>query len=178
MYDNKKIAIGAGLLLLAVVALGNDNEPIINDATGAWTRHATKRYGTRSLNQIQRIVVHHSASQTWTGADMAAYHVNSREWPGIGYHFVIEKDGGIFQGNKLETISYNVANGNTPTVAICLSGNFDIEQPTAQQMASLSQMVDYLRKTIPNQLPVMAHGDLQATACCGTNLKSQLYKFN
>ncbi|CAL1548904.1 unnamed protein product, partial [Lymnaea stagnalis] len=125
----------------------------------------------------EQIVVHHSASTNQTAEDFAEYHVLTHGWPGIGYHFVVEKDGKIIMGNPLTNISYNTENQNTKTVAICLSGNFEVEQPTAAQMASLGNLIAYLRNELPQSLQVYGHRDFAATSCPGNNLYIQLPQF-
>ena len=157
-----------------------EDEPIqIIDKINELERHPTKQYSTRNLSQITGITVHHSASTTWTAEDFARYHVNSKGWPAMGYTYVIEKNGDIIQANPLNLITYHQGAGNnTGELGIVLSGNFDIEQPTTEQMISLKKLIDYSRKTLPNYLPVTGHRDHKATACPGKNLYDKLHQFN
>lgn len=127
-------------------------------------------YSTRSLDKISQIVVHHSASTSHKAEDFARWHVEQRGWAGIGYHFVIEKDGTIIRGNPLENISYNVANHNTKSIGICLSGNFEVEEPTDQQLKYLRKLIIHLRKLLPQPLQVYRHRDFGSTSCPGGSL--------
>jgi len=103
--------------------------------------HATKHYSPRPLSAITHIAVHHSATKTGSAEAYARYHVNELGWPGIGYHFVIEKDGIIKWANNLQTISYHVGNSNKKAVGICLTGDFKEEQPTSLQWESLFNLL-------------------------------------
>lgn len=132
-------------------------------------------YSTRSLDKISQIVVHHSASTTHKAEDFARWHVQQRGWAGIGYHYIIEKDGTIIQGNPLENISYNVTNHNTKSIGICLSGNFDIEEPTTQQLNSLRKLINHLRNLLPQPLQVYGHRDFGSTSCPGKTLTSSFF---
>lgn len=165
---NKKIYIiaAAALSLLLLTGAG---QPTIVDVVGLLKTSPTKNYGSRPLSQIDRYIIHHSASTTHTAEDFARWHVDDRGWPGIGYHFVIEKDGTIKQTNYLTTRSYHTAGENTNGVGICLSGNFDIEQPTPQQLTALRSLLGYLRSSI-GDFPVYGHRDYKQTACPGANL--------
>lgn len=175
----KKIFFFSAMALFLITAAKKGGGIKIEDWYSNWNliRSTVDEYDTRNLNQIEQIVVHHSASLNQTADDFANYHVLTRGWPGIGYHFVIEKDGTIIQGNPLENISYNTQNQNTKTVAICLSGNFDLEQPTGEQMDSLAKLISHLRGELPQSLEVYGHRDFAATSCPGDNLYNQLYQF-
>jgi len=129
-------------------------------------------YAKRHLGQIVRFVIHHSADPKGTPQKYANYHVYSHGWPGIGYHFVIQKDGTIYQTNALETISYGVANYNTGSVNICLTGNYTIEMPPPKQMESLI----WLLKDLSGRLgpkPIEAHSTYTATKCPGDNINTE-----
>ena len=69
-------------------------------------------------------MIHHSATDDGSPEAYARYHVQTRGWPGIGYHFVIQKDGGIYQTNRLDTISYHVSGQNTNSIGICGTGKW------------------------------------------------------
>jgi hypothetical protein len=108
------------------------------------TKHATKHYSPRPLSAITLIAVHHSATKSGSAEAFARYHVGDLGWPGIGYHFVIEKDGIIKWANNLQTISYHVGNSNKKAVGICLTGDFKEEHPTARQWESLFNLLKNL----------------------------------
>jgi hypothetical protein len=58
--------------------------------------HPIKEYNTRSLDAIDDLIIHHTVSpDSRTSEQIAVYHVNTKDWPGIAYHFVIGADGGI-----------------------------------------------------------------------------------
>lgn len=175
----KKIFFFSTMALFLITVAKKSSGLKIEDWYSNWNlmRSTVSEYDTRNLNQIQQIVVHHSASVNQTAEDFAEYHVLTRGWPGIGYHFVIEKDGTIIQGNPLTNISYNTQNQNTKTIGICLSGDFMVEQPTEAQMESLTKLIGHLRGELPQSLEVFGHRDFAATSCPGDNLYNQLYQF-
>lgn len=157
--------------------------PAIQNLTAILPKHATARYGTRTLAAIKTIAIHHSAA---SGAippqNVAAYHV-SIGWPGIGYHFYITDDGVIYQCHGLETVSYHVGTANPSAVGICVAGRFmDDALPTAKQMASLSQLLAYLLYKLglsPDQ--IKGHKELPdtQTACPGSDwLEGKRWKDN
>jgi hypothetical protein len=169
------------LLLLSAFAL--PMTPHIVDKVDQLAQHPTKKFPQRSLDKIQRIAVHNSGKENQTAEIYASYHVNTNNWPGIGYHFVIEddSDGTIIQTNYLTTISYGVDGGNTPTINICLSGNFSEREPSKAQLKSLGKLIRHLRRTLKRNIPVYGHGTLQPhkpTSCPGNYLKVHLDQYN
>lgn len=154
------------MVLPIVVVLGlalltrrkTTKEPIINNLVDSLPHHATKVYSTRDLNDINKIILHHYASNG-TPQAIANYHVNTRDWAGIGYHFTIDKDGTISQVNYLDTVSYHTSGENTVSIGIALEGNFQNENPTQAQMNSLNKLIPFLRSKFPQQLEVYQHSD-------------------
>jgi N-acetyl-anhydromuramyl-L-alanine amidase AmpD len=191
MDDQQSIVIvlGAALLLVgsSVASAGIKYQPVIIDKykTGELKRHPTLEYNTRPLSGVTHIIVHHSASRTHMAEDFARWHVDQRGWPGIGYHFVIEKDGTIIQGNPIDLRSYHASPYNTRSIGICLSGNFDQEQPTTAQLQALDWLVADLRRRLKqfnngHTLEVLGHRNVSSTSCPGDALYNyiQKYKFN
>jgi hypothetical protein len=125
------------ILLIAVVGIAYllakrfSFQPI--DIVNDLPKSNTSTYPTRTLNQIDTIIVHHSAvPSTARGATPEGYanfHITSPNYgfPGIAYHVVIQPDGKAYLTNYLETISYHVGALNTSAVGVVLSGNFDNE---------------------------------------------------
>ncbi|RKD73626.1 N-acetyl-anhydromuramyl-L-alanine amidase AmpD [Sinobaca qinghaiensis] len=101
-------------------------------------------FASRSWTQITGIARHHSATTSGDAFSFANYHVNTLGWPGIGYHFVITKDGTIQWANSIDRVSYHVGNNNTPLIGICLVGNGSF---TAAQEQSYFDLVTALRST-------------------------------
>ena len=48
-------------------------------------------------------------------------------WAGIGYHFVIRKDGTIERGRPLSVVGAHAQGDNLHTIGICMAGNFEKE---------------------------------------------------
>ena len=124
----------------------------------------------RALSEITYLVVHHAAA-VCTPEATARYHVQSKGWPTIGYHFFIKEDGTTYQTARLNEITYHVAEYNPVSVGICLSGRYDTPNPpppTAQQEA-LIQLVDSLLKQLNlGNAAVKGHYELRPTVCPGS----------
>ncbi|TQK41983.1 copper amine oxidase-like protein [Brevibacillus sp. AG162] len=127
------------------------------DVRTSLPRHKTLRYGRRKLTDIRSAAMHHSATVSGSPEAFARYHVGTNGWPGIAYHFVIQKDGVIYWCNDPEAISYHVGNSNRHALGICLVGDFRTQQPTAAQLESANRLIQYLQAQIPSMTQVFGH---------------------
>lgn len=142
----------------------------VRNITGKLKKHRSKNYGRRKLEQIDNAAVHHSATNSGTPEAYARYHVDSNGWPGIGYHFVIQKDGTIYQTNDLETVSYHVSSHNTRSIGICLTGNYDTQTPPQIQLDQCAFLIAALRNKLPQPLEISGHRDFSTKTCPGNNV--------
>lgn len=112
------------------------------------------------------IVVHCSATpSTWEGgaADIDGWH-RKQGWDGIGYHFVIRRDGRIEVGEDLKKVGAHVQGWNSVSVGICMVGGADSKGRgennfTDAQWLSLKRQVQTLRLTYP-EAKLVGHRDL------------------
>ena len=125
------------------------------------------------------IVIHHTGNPTdddLSAEDIHEMHLNNG-WSGIGYHYVIRKDGTIEIGRPVECIGAHAEGENSHTVGIHLSGNFEIGKPTDKQIESLANLVAWLAENYDIELSddtIVGHRDLMATACPGEALYKKL----
>lgn len=179
LSSKQKIGLGSlGILFLLFLIWLESEQLKIVDKRSQLLRSSHTHYKSRTLSQIRQIVVHHSASTGQQAKDYAQRHVLKNGWPGIGYHFVIEVTGMVVQTNSLTTICYGVENNNTPSIHICLSGDFRTQQPTTEQLKSLGKLIRYLRKQLPQTLAVTGHQDYKATSCPGKHLYKHLQQYH
>lgn len=145
---------------------------------------------------VQLLVVHHTA-QNVTGDErpplervraLYAYHANSRGWGDIGYHYLIDERGQIYEGRSggKGVIGGHAYCWNTGTVSIAMLGNFDIEQPTQAQMQSLQWLLADMVETYDLDLgssvrmhgktfpAIVGHRDLLSTDCPGYYVRETL----
>ena len=116
------------------------------------------------------IVVHHSASNRDSTKlkDIDKWH-KGRGWTMCGYNYVIEADGNVAEGRPEGTELAHCPGYNRNSIAICLTGNFQVEEPTDEQLASLDSMIEAIKDKYPNAT-VVGHRDLSATLCPGEYL--------
>ncbi len=141
-----------------------------------------KRLSTLNVqdNKPEWLVIHHSGgtdanpladTSNHTAAIIEDWHVNGMGWEGIGYHFVIQKDGSIYRGRPELYHGAHTPAVNAKSIGICLTGNFDATLPTEAQIASLRAILKELtvKYSIPKE-KVVPHRNFQNKTCYGRNL--------
>ena len=123
----------------------------------------------RQPSEITHLVIHHSASKpSTTVEDITAWHIQ-RGFSSIGYHKIITEEGLIHIGRQENVVPASVQGHNKGTLAVCLTGNFEINNPTSFQLISLELQIEEWKTKHPNA-KVVGHRDLAATLCPGKNL--------
>lgn len=113
----------------------------------------------------KNIYIHHSASTTGDAKTFHKWHL-SKGWSGIGYHFVILKNGTIEEGRPIDSVGAHAQGYNSNSIGICLVGSFDKEKPTDKQIKSLVELLEYLLdKYGLNVSCVRPHSSVNSTIC-------------
>ncbi len=138
---------------------------------------------------VKLLVVHHTAQRVDTDERPAvervralyAYHANSRGWGDVGYHYLIDEKGEIYEGRAGGDyiVGGHAYCANVGTIGVALLGNFDVEQPPQSQMQALQWLLKDLSGRYKVDLnrqvkfhgtttdPIVGHGDLLSTDCPG-----------
>jgi N-acetylmuramoyl-L-alanine amidase/FlgD Ig-like domain len=176
----------------------------------AWRASESIRRGApRYASSLRFAVVHHSAgSNSYTKAQSAAvvraiqlYHVRGNGWDDVGYNFLVDKYGQVFEGRfggiERNVIGAHAQGFNTGSVGVALLGNYNSATLTAAARSALVRLlawrldvahVDPLtllsmpsggNPRFPTGIPVLlrpvsGHRDVGFTSCPGSTLYSQL----
>ena len=150
------------------------DEPKIIDTGLEWDDdELTKREDT------DMIVIHHTGG---TDIDASAKQIDgwhkNQDWVGIGYHFVIRKNGTIERGRPEWAVGSHAYGENWHTLGIHLSGAMDKVQPTDAQIESCAHLVAYLcdEYEIPiDREHIVGHREVNDdTSCPGENLFAKM----
>ena len=102
---------------------------------------------TPEPTDVTHIIVHHSAgvnsSNDWPAVVRSIwnYHVNTNGWDDIGYNWLVDPNGVLYEGrgDGLQGAHFCGQNGNT--VGLCVLGNFQTTLPSG---AALGKLREYL----------------------------------
>jgi hypothetical protein len=156
---------------------------------------ATPSYADR----LRFAVVHHTAGRSPATPEESAaivrgiqtYHVRSNGWNDIGYNFLVDGFGQVFEGRGGGTdrnvIGAHALGFNTGSVGVAVLGNFESGVPTLESQTALAQLLAWrldLGHVDPLALvdavstsgetrtlrAISGHRDVGNTACPGANL--------
>lgn len=69
------------------------------------------------------------------------YHVNTNGWSDIGYNWLIDRNGVIYEGRGNEKLGAHFSCMSSNTTGIALIGNFDLEEPSTKAITSLKALI-------------------------------------
>jgi hypothetical protein len=163
----KVITSGFGEIPLAVEAI----------CVSAWGGQPPQ--GDFEEHVIERLTIHHTAARLDTNTRAPhhvrghqRFHQRDRGWPDLAYHFIVDLNGHVYEGRPLW------ARGDTGTTydptghfLVCCEGNFDEQEPSAAQLASLVAMLAWAAAEFEvDPATIRGHRDWAATSCPGANL--------
>ncbi len=151
------------------------NPPPVQNITQQLKRHPTLQYQSRPLNQINRIIIHHTAITPTVGAERIANHrVDSQGWPGIGYHYFITGSGQVQQTNELSTIAYHAGDQYNPVaIGIAFAGDFTNTAPPSVQIDAGAHLIAWLLQRLDLSLDaVYGYKELVVTQSPGNQWDS------
>lgn len=154
------------------------------------------------MSTLKKIVLHHAAGYNDQAGNLSiervqeiqALHQNQRRWNDIGYHFLLDSTGCVYQGrdfyNQLEDIHVipdfvhgaHVKFNNSDKIGICLLGCFHPsaggncqDEITEESFDSLIELCIFIcsRYNLVSD-DIVLHRDLRNSACPGNNIASQL----
>ena len=102
---------------------------------------------------------------------------HQRSWADIGYHFIVDPQGRVWEGRPLRLQGAHVRDANEGNVGVMLMGNFEEQSPTTDQLAGLQRTVVALQRAwgVPLER-VRTHKEWPsaATLCPGRHLQSRV----
>ena len=124
------------------------------------------------MRKITLIIVHCSAVrpyQTSTARQIDQWH-KARGWKGIGYHYVILRDGKVETGRKETEVGAHCAGHNKYSIGICYEGGLDAngnakDTRTYAQKRAMRSLLSELKTRYPNAV-VTSHHTFSPTKAC------------
>jgi hypothetical protein len=106
--------------------------------------------------------VHHTTGpRSQTVRDIQAFHQNTRGWNDIGYHYLIDYEGVIYEGRGREVWgAHSPGKNHEPSVS--LIGDYSVAEPSDAQHRSVWALADFL-----DCGDLRGHRENTATTCPG-----------
>lgn len=149
-----------------------------------WTSEPPRTWLATPMRTVRRITVHHDGMapvELRSDADVRdriemirRAHVE-RGWADIGYHYVVDPFGRVWEGRPIRLQGAHVRDHNAENLGIVVLGNFMEQWPTPAATAALVAFIaaEMRRFSVPLQA-VHTHRELGPTACPGTHLQAAM----
>jgi len=123
----------------------------------------------RTTKQVKHIVIHHTVTDHNASPDYIAQLHKNRGWGGIGYHFVVTKDGMVWYVGDVGMARANVLDKNELVIGIALVGDFMEYNPSDDQILSAHDLCKFFLDApqwpnVNSWDDLVGHKELQATA--------------
>ncbi len=126
----------------------------------------------------QTLVIHHSGFYEQDGLstllEIQRLHRGDRGWADVGYHFMVDKDGTIYEGRDMTVRGVHVEGHNTGSLGVCLLGDFRTDIPSDAQLSATYALNNWIvyRTGVTH---LAGHKDFNDfTVCPGTQIANQL----
>lgn len=152
----------------------------------SWTRGTPNIADINPMLPVQWITVHHDGMTPFMATDYASSASRielirnghrGKGWADIGYHFIIDRSGRVWEGRELCYQGAHVKNHNEGNLGILCVGNFDQQAPSAAQLAALERQLKVCMKEYKVASScVRSHQEWPgaSTACPGRNMQSKM----
>lgn len=171
----------------AQAARGGFHVPIPGlQSRAVWGASAVRSNSINPMLPIRWITIHHDGmayrGRTRSAArgrlrSIQSAHQNNQNWADIGYHYIVDRQGTVWQGRELRYQGAHVGGCNEGNVGVMLMGNFQEQQPASAQVASLQRTVQAIQRTYrvsATQVRTHREWPTAATECPGRMLQSQV----
>ena len=121
---------------------------------------------------ITLLIVHCSAvrpGQRSSAKDINGWH-RDKGWNGIGYHYVVRRDGSIELGRPIEEVGAHCVGHNSHSIGICYEGGLnamgeEADTRTPEQKVALRKLLEELHGQFPKAM-IVGHHDLNPGKKC------------
>ena len=135
------------------------------------------------MKPINRITIHHDGlpglfissdpNDTAGRIELIRHrHRNANGWADIGYHYVIDREGRLWQARNVKYQGAHVKDENEGNLGILVLGNFEVQKPKPKQVRALKKAIVYFQAKYHVPIDrVYTHGELGVTSCPGVALQ-------
>ncbi len=152
----------------------------------AWTRTGLSRpRDVFALGRVTRITIHHDGMNPFTSTSQSESarrlelirqsHVNKRGWADIGYHYIIDPAGRVWQGRSVQYQGAHVQDQNEGNLGIMCMGNYDRQVATTAMVSSLTRFLASQMKLYGVATRrVYTHQEINPTECPGRSIQAAM----
>ncbi|MEU5159698.1 N-acetylmuramoyl-L-alanine amidase, partial [Streptomyces sp. NPDC020875] len=149
------------------------SQPLFAYTRAQWGARPPKEVTRVPLSSRTGFTVHYSAgAATQTVRQIQNYHMDSRGWSDIGYNFLVDRDGRIFEGRGWDVVGAHATGHNNTHIGVCFIGEDGDATPRA--LSAIRALYEAANVGAGRTLDRTWHGGLsgQSTQCPGAGLRA------
>ena len=156
------VAAPAAVSVVAPAATTANGLPVAVTTRAEWGANASYMSWDPEYARAGHVVVHHTAGTNSYSAGQSAsivrgiyyYHAVTLDWGDIGYNFLVDKFGTVFEGRSgsvaapagTMSIGAHARGVNTGTMGISMMGDYSTVSPSDAQLSSVGKMAGWFLK--------------------------------
>ncbi len=144
--------------------------------------------------KVKKVIIHHTATTkeldnpSQAIRDIYYYHSVTKGWGDIGYNYIIDKNGKVYEGRYggEGVIGAHAGPGNNGSIGIAVLGNYEQNEVPEKVISSISTLIaqkarihgfnpeGYSIFRGKNMANIFAHKDIMSTTCPGAHLYAKI----
>jgi hypothetical protein len=134
-----------------------------------WGARAPRSRSTVSWGDRTEFIVHYSEGPTTQSVrSIQNFHMDTRGWSDIGYNFLVDVQGRIYEGRGWLTVGAHAPGHNASGIGVCMIGRDG--DATSAATRSIRALYDEAGRRAGRNLAKLGHRDVYATSCPGDQL--------
>lgn len=160
-----------------------DQEVVKINPRSSWTNEGPVIFDIHPMTSIYRVTIHHTAMPDDEESDLGGsmklrlqkilyLHKHKQNWADIGYHYIIDQRGNIWEGRNIKYQGAHAqGNNNLGNIGVALIGNFETHYAPEVQKKSLVDFVHYLKEKYKiRSTNIFPHEHFTGTKCPGKHI--------
>lgn len=133
----------------------------------SWGARSPRSRQTVTWAARQEFTLHYSTGPTsQTPKSIQNYHMNSQGWADVGYNFLVDSQGRIYEGRGWLVVGAHAAPRNTQGIGVCFIGS---DNMTTAAKRAVVALYDEANRRAGRTLARRGHRDINSTSCPGSN---------
>lgn len=134
-----------------------------------WGARAPRSRARVSWGDRRELIVHYSEGPTTQSVrSIQDFHMDGRGWSDIGYNFLVDVKGRIYEGRGWLVQGSHAPGHNTSGIGVCMIGRDGDATPAAKK--AIRWLYDEAVRLAGRNLAKLGHRDVYATSCPGNEL--------
>ena len=149
----------------------------------SWGARAPRSVETVPASKREAVMAHYSTGEELnvgkSGVDdwlrsIQRYHMDTHGWADIGYNYMIDRFGRVYEGRGWNVLGAHAAKANTPNIGVCFLGDDDkgVQDVTPAARQAFADLYVWLQHKVGRKLKRRGHRDVNSTSCPGDELYS------